>query len=358
MLLLMRSRERLAVLVWGIILLGAVASGCGYYAVSVALGPEPPARVVKGWIAILQPATDLDAGLQVRVNAFALSHADSPRMAYGLNVCGSHPFSGYMLIGGDARLNGVALNASRNVAKWLPGGGVKVADQGDGSLASYEGVQVIRVSIKDPPPCLGAPSDEAYVGTGFRVEGYASGPVVASSSGLGLNAAVERWSMPYVGGLPGLEHRIGIFAISGAIDGDFVRPVSFSATVDAGAVPLGMEASDARPPADSVDRASWHGSQPFQATTKVRNSAYETNLQRWSAICAISLGVFGSIMASMLFELIRSSTSSSGGRSIPLVALKGQSENGRGQLATKGCMWLLTAIAGLVLCRLRRGRRK
>ena len=353
MLLLVRTREHLGGIVLGILMLGGMGSALGYYATSAALAPEPPAKAFDGWIGILEPAAMVESDAQVRVNAFALTHTFRPRMAYGATVCGTGSFSGYFLIGGDARLVNATLEAGPGEARLLPDGDLNVTDVGDGSVVTYPAVQVIQVSLKDLPPCLGTVANEGYIGVGFRIEGTVSAPVVASNDGL-LDAAVERWSMPYVGGLPGAGQRLGVFRISGAIRGDFVRPAAFAATVDAGRVPLGLDLSDARPPTEAVDRASWYQPKPFQATAKVRDSSYQTTLQGWSALSAIGLGVFGSIVASVLFGWTRSQARSEVGvAGVDLTPIAVQPRNGASRLTRVSWRWVLAAGAGYVLGRFR-----
>jgi len=354
MLFLVRSRRHLAAIFWGLLILTGPGSALGYYTVSAALTPEPPAKAFAGWIGILQPTSTLEADVQVRVNAIALTHTSRPRMAYGATVCGSGPFSGYFLIGGDARLQSATLSAGPGAARQLPDGDVNVDDLGDGSTVTYPAVQVIRVSIKELPRCLGTVADEGYIGVGFRIEGTASGPVVASSGGPFLDGAVERWSMPYVGSFPGAGRHLGEFRISGAIRGDFVRPAAFAATVDAGPVPLGLDLSDARPPTEAVDRASWYQPEPYQATAKVRDSGYQTTLQRWSALFAIGLGVFGSIVASSLFEWTRSRTRSGVAETrAHLTPIQWQPMKEPTRPTRVAWRWVMAAGAGYVVGRLR-----
>lgn len=276
-------------------------------------------------------------------------------MAYSATVCGGDPFSGYLLLGGDARLDSATLSASPGAARKIPSGDVTVIDESDGLTVTYPDVQVIQVSLKDMPRCLGTPADEEFVGTGFRIEGTASGPVTASGGGPFLDSAVERWSVPYVGNFPGKGQALGEFHIIGAIRGDFVRPRAFAATVDAGPVPLRLDLGDARPPTEAVDRASWYQPRPYQATAKVRDSNYQTALQRWSALFAIGLGVFGSIVASSLFEWTRSRREQEVGEAAPIAtATQRQPANEPTRPTRVACVWVMGAGLGYVVGRLRR----
>ena len=350
------------------LVLSGVSSALGYWATSTGLESEPPARTFDGWIGVFQPERDVASGVQVKLSAYALSdrETEKPRMAYSATACGAGPFSGYLLIGGDARLDNVTIQAPPDDARVLPAGDLEVADEGDGSVTTYQDVQVVRVSLQDLPRCLGSGADDSFSGVGFRIEGNAAGPVTTSSGGL-LPGAVQRWSMPYIGNFPGAGGRAGVFRFKGAIHGEFVRPIPLAAAVDAGPVPLRLELSDSRPPTDSVDRASWYLPQPFQGTVKVRDSSYQSTLQRWNTFSAIALGVFGSIVAAMLFEWTRSRAQSPsanlgltpaesipGSDPVQLVASRPQRPRSAPTLGA----WVPIAVVGYLLSRLsrRRGR--
>ncbi len=284
-----------------------LGSALGYYGASVALNAEPPDPASTGWIAVLTPISTLESDVQVRVNAFALDHRTDPRMAYGLSLCGADSFSGYFLIGGGARLLTQDIEASPNTVRSLVPGDIEVDDVGTGQRLKFKDVQVLEVEIGSLPPCVGAVSEQTFVGTGFRVEGIASEPVVTSPSTGVFDSAVQRWSMPYVGSLPGTGNRLGEFRVAGALDGSYVRPRLLAVDVDAGTLSSGMELDQPRPAPLDSDVASWFENAPIQATTKVREPAKLSSLQRWSALFAVGLGVFGSIVASMLLEWTRTS---------------------------------------------------
>jgi hypothetical protein len=301
----MGVRMSLGGMVWIMLVLCGVGSALGFYATSTALEAEPPAKTFEGWIGVLVPKADIASEVQVRVSALALSHGERPRMAYGATACGGGSFSGYLLIGGNARLDPATLQAPPRDAQMLPPGDIEVTNEADGSVTQYRDVQVVQVSLRNLPRCIGSVANDGFAGVGFRIEGEAASPVSTSAGGL-LRAAVQRWSMPLVGSFPSAGIQAGVFRIDGAIRGEFVRPIPLGAAVDAGPIPLRLDLSDSRPATDSVNRANWYLPQPFQATAKVRDASYQSTLQNWNAFCAIALGVFGSIVASMLFEWARS----------------------------------------------------
>jgi hypothetical protein len=289
---------------WLLLAVGGLSSSLAFYATSTALSAVPPATQFQGWVVVVEPAEAFEEEHQVQVSAFALNHATAPTMAYGVAVCGDSPFRGYLLIGGDARLQDAELMAGRGDARELPPGDLEVDDQASGQLLNFRDVQVVEISLSGLPECLHRRIDEDFAGTGLRIEGQARAPIVSTSGGL-VDGAASRWSMPLVGRLPGTGQQLGVFGMSGAVNGEFLRVSPFAALVDAGSVPLNVELADARPPTETVDRASWYDTVPLQPTVKVTNASSETALQRWNALSAIALGVFGSIFASVIFEWLR-----------------------------------------------------
>ena len=169
-----------------------LGSALGFYGVSVALNAEPPDPASTGWVAVLTPVSTLESDVQVRVNAFALDHRSDPRMAYGLSLCGADSFSGYFLIGGGARLSSQDIEATPNTVRSLVPGDIEVDDVGTGQRLTLKDVQVLEVQIGSLPPCVGAVSEQTFVGTGFRVEGIASEPVVTSPSTRVFDSAIRR----------------------------------------------------------------------------------------------------------------------------------------------------------------------
>ncbi|HMM95103.1 hypothetical protein [Phycicoccus sp.] len=348
----MRSRKHQVVLVWGVLVIGGVAAALGYYASSTALVSEPPSRGFDGWVALLQPASAVEADVQVQVTASALSRGSEPVMAYSVSMCGGDDFHGFLLVGGLARLQGAQVSGAPGGVRNLSEAELSVENMGNGTTTTYGRVQIIQIDISDLPACLASTPKDEFGGVGMRVEGTAEAPVVSVSENVFIRGAVERWSMPYVGNFPGAGQQLGVFRIEGGIRGEYIRPRSMAVAVDAGRTPLGLEVTDARPPVERADLASWRQAVPFQGTAKVRDVRRQAELQRWSVVSAIGLAVFGSIVASMIFEAVRPSAKSLES-SQHVAQTSGPPAVERPQQARMRPTFVLAAIAGYVIGRLR-----
>lgn len=341
-------------------------SAVGFYMLSVALGSEPPAQAFEGWVGVIQPESSLGNDVQVRVSAEALASDADQNMAYGLSLCGNDAFSGYFLIGEDARLDQIVFTGTSGTVDRLPDSDLKVQVLANGTTEILKSVQVFRMTFTSLPACVNdGIQSRTYYGTGFRLTGVAEEAVVSSAAGP-VRGIIERWSMPYVGGLPGQES-LGVFRIGGGIEGDFIRPASFAAVVDAGAVPMRMDIEQARPETTEEGRASWYSTRPLQATVTVNDSARSASLQRLLAIAAIFLGVFGSMFAAIALDWLRPppQTAAHIRRASPAslrdtLARQHQSQQARDGPATRQgwAIAVVVALAGGLLIGRRRGHRK
>ena len=294
------SRRKLASFV---VLALTAASAAAFYLLSVALAAQPPARAFEGWIGVIAPKSSLNADVQVRVTAYALTSGPAD-MAYGLTLCGSSPFTGYFLIGDDARLDETTVAASSESVEKLPDSTLSVQVLADGTTEHLRSVQVFQLTFDRLPACLDDHiASQTYAGTGFRIQGRAQAPVVSSTPGP-IRGATERWSMPYVGSFPG-QKSLGVFRVSGGIEGDFIQPVRFAAVVDAGSVPMHMDLDQARPETTDESHASWYLNQPGHATATIKDSARAATLQRLLAMAAVCFGILGSMFAAIALDWLR-----------------------------------------------------
>jgi hypothetical protein len=73
----------------------------GYVAVSVAVNALPPLRPFPGWVAVLEPVSEL-GGEQVLLKVQSNAVGSHPLVSYSVVACGPHPYSADLLIGGSA----------------------------------------------------------------------------------------------------------------------------------------------------------------------------------------------------------------------------------------------------------------
>ena len=98
------SRTRLGA---AAILLAGLASVACYAAVSATINGQPSTSPFGGFVVLLQAAGRFSQD-QVKLEATPLvpgGPGQRPTLSYQVTVCGNKPFSGLLLIGGDARLS-------------------------------------------------------------------------------------------------------------------------------------------------------------------------------------------------------------------------------------------------------------
>jgi hypothetical protein len=77
----------------------ATAGGiAGYAALSVTVNGVPPIRPFPGWVAVLEPVTELDE--QVRLEVLSGLDGSHPLVGYTVAARGSRPYNADLLIGG------------------------------------------------------------------------------------------------------------------------------------------------------------------------------------------------------------------------------------------------------------------
>jgi hypothetical protein len=292
----------------GSLLLVVVSAAVTYWA-TLASQSSGPANAYPGWITVLEP-TSSRTSVQIRLSVDALSNGSHPRLAYGLAVCGTGSFSGYLLAGGASVLSDESVDAAPHTVRDPITKNLHASDPFSSRSQSLGPVQVWRFKFTDLPKCIGTAAAREFSGTGFRVEGLPPRPVRLSERFGPLQSSTETWAMPYVGNLPGAGQNLGEFELSGVISGSFLRPVALASDVDAGPVPLSQTMREARPTTVHNDRAQWHEEYPFQATVRVEDSSSSALLQRLSTISSIVLGLAGAILTAFAFELVRGRPSS------------------------------------------------
>lgn len=298
------SRRRLnRVVGLGSLLLVILSAATAYWA-TLASQSSGPASAYPGWIAVLQP-TPANLSVQVRISVDAGPGGQHQQMSYGVAACGTGNYSAYLLVGGASVLSRASVDAGSGTAvEHIESGHLTIRDAFASTPAQHESVQVFRFIFSDLPACIGRVNDQEFAGTAFRVGGLASEAVSRVKHFGPFQGSTQTWAMPYVGNLPGAGNYIGEFDLDGVIVGSFVRPLALATDVDAGGVPLGMTMRDARPATLDVDRATWHESQPFQATVQVEDSWAASLAQRFSTVSSVVLGLAGAILTAYVFELV------------------------------------------------------
>jgi hypothetical protein len=281
----------------------------GYVTLSVTVNALPPLHVYPGWLAVLEPVTEL-SGEQVQLEVQSDAVGSHPLVSYAVAACGPHPYTADLVIGGSARLTGIQPYPAQ-FAGLLPPLRVQrlpdlVLDYG-GTASNYGPVQLIHVSLQKQA-CV--PSSEgqganAFTGAAEGVAGHAGAPLQQSWSGpwgwwRGPHA-VQAW--PLVGALPQIT-AYGAFTGLAGLSGLWVRPDA-NIEISAQDEPLNLSIDSAIPAPSDPEVASWTGTNGMNPVARMTDTSSLALLQDWIVVFAVGLGVGGGMLASLLFEWLR-----------------------------------------------------
>jgi hypothetical protein len=303
---------------WVIVAFGAVTIGF-FIVVSGVVNAQPSTQAYPGWVTVLQPIDEaLPEQAQLMVDAVEPgAPGDHPELRYTVLACGDRPFHGILLIGGQARLDrtlvmdqhGVVSSADMTVA-----GAPHVQDLADVVISqgpeSWDlgAVQMILITIDQLIPCVSrASADQSLqAGTGNMVDGFARAPVQRTALFFGLGGPRSSLVFPLVGGLPGVPpNDLGEFVGLRGLSGGWIEPPTLHKKVSVGS-PTARASVDLSLPAltDSTGLA-WNSALPLRPALRLTNIDAMATWQEILVAASISLGIGGSLLASLLFERTR-----------------------------------------------------
>lgn len=304
-----------------VVLLAGAASIASYAAVSATVNGEPPTSPYQGFVTLLQPAGSSFSVDQVKLIAAATvpgGPGQNPTLSYGLAVCGPQPFSGTLLIGGGARLSGLSgfptlgsnIGAVSSGVENLPD--LTFQDQGTGAVIDLGAVQAVSLSMAAPGKCESAYSDKQpeppFLGQGQMISGQAAAPVERQwrlGWWIGPRSS-EAW--PLIGNLPGIRDQdLGSFQAINGLHGAWVRPLDEYNSVSVGALKANASVDEAQPELSSDTDLTWDSTQPLQPNAIVTNTLSMSRWQNWLVWAGIFLGIGGSLLASLLYDVARRS---------------------------------------------------
>lgn len=302
-------------------LLAGAASIASYAAVSATVNGEPPTSPYPGFVALLQPAGGSLTQDQVRLRARATvagGPGQNPSLSYDLAVCGSQPFSGMLLIGGDARLShlsgvpvlGTKVAGASVGLENLPD--LRFQDEATGTVIPFGPVQAVSLTMASPVKCASAYTAKQPVhfsgGRGLTISGRAAAPVQRQWR-LGWWAGPrtsEDW--PLIGGLPGIGgHELGPFLALDGLHGAWMRPIQQYNFVSVGGLPANDSIDEAQPKLASETALGWESVQPLQPNAVVTDTLSMNRWQNRLVWAGVFLGIGGSLLASLLYEWARPS---------------------------------------------------
>jgi hypothetical protein len=301
------------------IVIAGLGSVVFYAAISATINGRPSTQPFQGWVALLQPSGS-PSGDQVKLVAKALvpgAPGQHPAMSYTVVACGSQPFRGVLLMGGDARLADLhgfpALGTSSTPAQ------ASAEDLSDliffdvqtGSVINLGPVQAVHIAMTNPFPCASAYAPQQvpppeFFGQAQVVTGLAAAPVQRPWK-LGW------WSGPrtsqvwtLVGTLPGVSFNdLGEFQAIRGLGGTWGRSRQQYFAVNVSGLQARASLDEVQPALASSTALYWDSAQPLQPTAVVTDTDSLSTLQQWLIAAAISLGIGGSLLASLVFEWAR-----------------------------------------------------
>jgi hypothetical protein len=310
-----RFRTRLGVA--AILLVGLASVAC-YAAISATINGQPSTSSFSGFVVLLQAAGKFSQD-QVELEATPLvpgGPGQQPTLSYQVSVCGNQPFSGVLLIGGDARLSHLRGNPALGVATAAGEASrqdltdLAFLDEGTDIPFDLGPVQAIHITMTSPVKCASTYSTQQplpqFFGQVQVVTGQAAAPVERQWR-LGWWAGPRSsQSWPSIGGLPGVnDNDLGRFLALDGLPGAWMRLTQQYFAVSVGGLQARALVEESRPSLSSSTGLDWESTQPLQPIAVVTNTTSMSAWQNWLVAAGIFLGIGGSLMASLLYDWAR-----------------------------------------------------
>lgn len=312
------------------VLLVGIASVFWYAAVSATINGEPSTSPFRGFVVLMQPGLAASQD-QAKVMASALSPGSpgtKPLVSYGVAVCGSQPFHGELLIGGNARLSNMsAFPALGTRTATLQSSFRKISDLKLRSEPSGNGlelgpVQAVRITMPSPVKCLSSFSDQqpfpSFTGTTQELAGQEAASVQRPWRMGWWTGPRTGESWPLIGNLPGVSAQdLGEFQFQApsGLNGSWARVAPEYFSVSAGVLRPSESVDEALPQTSSDTVLGWKSTQPIQPTAVVTDTAAMNEWQNWLVASGVLLGIGGSLLASLFFDWARAGSNEGEGQS-------------------------------------------
>jgi hypothetical protein len=291
------------------ILVFAALAALAFWQVSGTLNYQPPPAPFPGWIAVLEPANTATTTTQVQLQVVPLqpgAPGSHPALSYSVVACGPLPFSGVLLVGGDARLSKPRLLAPSgtslaSIAK------AEILDAGSGQLIPLGAVQTLRFTLA-PIHCnerfSPGTATSGIFGPSAEIAGLAGHSVVQPAR-FGLwNGPRSTQSWPLLGAPPGIASTdLGEWRVTG-LPGSWGRPLDEYVRLNAGSLTTIGSLEAARPSLVDLTQLSWASTSSFQASARLLDTTALGEWQTRLVVVTIVLTLAGSLLAAVLFDLL------------------------------------------------------
>jgi hypothetical protein len=287
--------------------------GAAFAALSATVNGQPSTEPFDGWAAVLEQdgvgvfGDDREVLLSAEVSQPTVED-ERPQLTYSVVACGSRPFQGMLVLGGNARVTD-ARPSPPNRLEIVEVSDFAIQDPVTGSDIELGDVQVLEIDLRDLPACLPrsslAEDDMSFAGVAEGVVGFAQAPIERTWQ-LGWWAGprtTQTW--PLVGTFPGVPVSVrGVFEGARGLTGSWTIPTE-RFQVSGGGVSPSSDIDVARPDLESDTHLSWTSLVPFSPTARLTDVEAMSAWQQGLVAATIALGIGGSLLASVFFDLVR-----------------------------------------------------
>lgn len=292
-----------------------IGSLLAFFIASTAINWQPPAEPFSGWAVVLTPASsELAQNSQVKLTARLLSSGNTRKgsiIQYSVTTCGDRGFQGILLLGGDARLYDASVlgsskqpSAMSNIADLSLQGGPASMPK---SFGSVQAVNVVSDAIKCASKFTSDEEVPPFAGSAVVVEGRPYGTIRHQGPDW-LPWDVPRTSQvwPLIGTFPGAPTNwLGEFVSTSGLRGSWLRPRQMYFAVDAGALRPHELVDNAHPDTEDAQVLHWQSTRPIRPSAYTIDNSRLGAWQQISTIAAIAFGIGGSILSTLIFDLLR-----------------------------------------------------
>jgi len=334
-------------------LTGFLLAAVNFWAAAAA-SSFPAATDYPGWVALIQPESQFAAKGQVTLGVRPLVPGGAgaqPLIEVVVTACGRGRFDGQLLLAGttgyvqpeSAPSTGLRVDTLRKAS---------LTDVGFGTEVDLAGVRRVRFGTENLEDCVPGIQGGQVPLASFVTR--LDHPTLLRERSLWFEAARQVQSWPMLGAVPAFNVlSLGQFDGTGDLAGAWDRPASLSVDLGVGTLGAWSLVDSSSPPLTASDNAHWHQATPFRAKLSLVDQGSVAMLQNWLSISGIFIGVFGSVVATLLLGVGLSSGQSETRDAPPRVKRPG----GTVLIPRPSHRWTFVPMVALVLIALRRALR-